>query len=383
MDIIFAIALHLRWRCIEWSADDALLAHSTNISARNIVIAWDRFTAASLLALCLLAVLADSRQAYATPVYAAGHADIGVNYVTTGGPHLTLRTRFDGDAMSENPLDPYDIRNQIFPAEAVAIRVRDDDPPRLRERKVDEETMEVLYDLTGPEWDFLGVAQGEPIWTLPQTSEVGKPFFGFATDNLFPPSQWNGPISFALEEIVSGPAGGEVSMWQSDFFGQPTVMFASADGIGEDDDFTQTIGGHDHYNWGFSKPGVYQICLGAYANRVGVGQVQGTGVFTFLVGDAAGASLTGDYDANGVVNGNDFLLWQRTFGSTVTAGSGADGSGNGLIDAADLDLWRNNFGAGGGAARPVAASVPEPSSVALLLGLCASIRLFAVKRITG
>ena len=366
------------------------VAPFTGISARNIVSAWNRLTAASLLALGSL--LSVHRQAYAAPVYAAGHADIGVNYVTAGGPHFTFRTRFDGDSLSENPADPHDIRNQIFSAEAVAIRVRDDDPPRLREQKVDEETMEVLYDLTGPEWDFLGVAQGEPVWTLPQTSEIGKPFFGFATDNLSPPSSWDGPISFALEEIVSGPAGGEVSMWQNDFFGNPTVMFASSDGISielggaddsEDDDFPQNIGGHDHYNWGFSEPGVYQIRLGAYANRVGVGQVQGTGIFTFLVGDAAGGSLAGDYDANGVVDGNDFLLWQRTFGSTVTVGSGADGSGNGSIDAADLDLWRSNFGAGGSSASPAAASVPEPSSVSLLLGLCAGIRLLAVKRVTG
>lgn len=236
------------------------------------MIAWDRFTAASLMVFgSLLSVLVSNGQTYGASVYTAGHADIGVNYVTAGGPRFTFRTRFDGDSLSENPANPHDIRNQIFSAEAVAIRVRDDDPPRLRERKVDEETMEVLYDLTGPEWDFLGVAQGEPVWTLPQTSEIGKPFFGFATDNLSPPSAWNGPISFALEEIVSGPAGGEVSMWQNDFFGNPTVMFASSNGIlielggvddGEDDDFPQNIGGGTYTDLApITPPGGYQSVL--------------------------------------------------------------------------------------------------------------------------
>jgi prepilin-type N-terminal cleavage/methylation domain-containing protein/prepilin-type processing-associated H-X9-DG protein len=71
--------------------------------------------------------------------------------------------------------------------------------------------------------------------------------------------------------------------------------------------------------------------------------------------------LAGDYDGNQVVDGADFLLWQRSFGSTATpAGSGADGDGNGSIDAGDLTIWRDAFGSS--AAAPVAAAVPEPAS---------------------
>jgi prepilin-type N-terminal cleavage/methylation domain-containing protein/prepilin-type processing-associated H-X9-DG protein len=70
--------------------------------------------------------------------------------------------------------------------------------------------------------------------------------------------------------------------------------------------------------------------------------------------------LAGDYDGNQVVDGADFLLWQRSFGSAATpAGSGADGDGNGSVDAGDLTVWRDAFGA---AASPVAAAVPEPAS---------------------
>jgi prepilin-type N-terminal cleavage/methylation domain-containing protein/prepilin-type processing-associated H-X9-DG protein len=71
--------------------------------------------------------------------------------------------------------------------------------------------------------------------------------------------------------------------------------------------------------------------------------------------------LAGDYDGNEVVDGADFLLWQRSFGSAATpAGSGADGDGNGSVDAGDLTVWRDAFGSG--AASPVAAAVPEPAS---------------------
>ncbi len=55
----------------------------------------------------------------------------------------------------------------------------------------------------------------------------------------------------------------------------------------------------------------------------------------------------GDFDQNGVVDGNDFLLWQRD---------------NGVGDLAD---WENNYGAGA----PLAAitSVPEPATLCLVL----------------
>jgi hypothetical protein len=55
-------------------------------------------------------------------------------------------------------------------------------------------------------------------------------------------------------------------------------------------------------------------------------------------------SFIGDYDGNCAVDGNDFLVWQRQFGSVVNPYTGADGNGNGVIDAADYVVWRSKFG---------------------------------------
>jgi prepilin-type N-terminal cleavage/methylation domain-containing protein len=51
----------------------------------------------------------------------------------------------------------------------------------------------------------------------------------------------------------------------------------------------------------------------------------------------------------------------------VTPGAGADGSQSGVVGAEDFAIWRGNFGA----PPPVAASIPEPSGVALASGLFA------------
>jgi hypothetical protein len=49
-----------------------------------------------------------------------------------------------------------------------------------------------------------------------------------------------------------------------------------------------------------------------------------------------------DFDRNGAVNGNDFLAWQRQLGAPAApAGAGADGDRSGTVDAGDLDVWRN------------------------------------------
>jgi endoglucanase len=74
--------------------------------------------------------------------------------------------------------------------------------------------------------------------------------------------------------------------------------------------------------------------------------------------------VTGDYDGNGIVNANDFAVWQNTFGQTG-AGLAADGNLNGIVDAGDYTIWRSHANLSGAGAS-AGGSVPEPSSLALL-----------------
>ncbi len=60
------------------------------------------------------------------------------------------------------------------------------------------------------------------------------------------------------------------------------------------------------------------------------------------------AGIPGDFDGNGVVDGSDFLLWQRD----PSVGSLAD--------------WKTNYGMGTALILAASAAVPEPSSILLL-----------------
>jgi surface-anchored protein len=317
-----------------------------------------------------LAFFAPVLCAASVPVYHAGHSDIGVDYLTSP-PRFNLKIRFDGNAQFEDGASYSFLR--VAP-ESVAIRAPD--PPILRENYIgDPKDPDDDYDLSGPTWDFLGADQGEPVWFMPQTNDPAKPFFGFATDTLNIP-QWSGPITWSLEEIVSVPIDSHVSLWQTDFFGNPTVKYASFDGIDPiEDSFTQGVGGHDHYNWGFTKPGVYHVRLGAKGTRVGGGTVTGTAVFTFLVGDAAGEFVIGDYDRNGSVGPEDYGVWKSNFGTNFAA---ADGNGDGAVNAADYTIWRDIFASPPPSGLDSSAAVPEPGAT-VLLSVCVSIFSLATR----
>jgi hypothetical protein len=76
-----------------------------------------------------------------------------------------------------------------------------------------------------------------------------------------------------------------------------------------------------------------------------------------VIAPVAAPAADADFDNNGIVDGRDFLIWQRNSGVNNGANNGAgDSDGNGAVNAADLAVWKSKFGTAG------ASAVPEPSS---------------------
>ncbi|TWT97554.1 hypothetical protein Pla108_17060 [Botrimarina colliarenosi] len=73
-----------------------------------------------------------------------------------------------------------------------------------------------------------------------------------------------------------------------------------------------------------------------------------------------GASLSGDYNGDGLVDAADYTVWRDGFGLSVTPGSGADGNGDGEVNQVDYHVWRSHYGESLGAAQPT----PEPTGIA-------------------
>jgi cytochrome c peroxidase len=97
-------------------------------------------------------------------------------------------------------------------------------------------------------------------------------------------------------------------------------------------------------------------------------------------------ALPGDYNGDGTVDTDDYVVWKTNFGdiSLLTA----DGNGDGRVDAADYTFWRDNMGgswldlAYGGGNGAASLGVPEPASLMLLLvgtSFCATLRRRSVR----
>jgi hypothetical protein len=78
-------------------------------------------------------------------------------------------------------------------------------------------------------------------------------------------------------------------------------------------------------------------------------------------------AVPGDFDADGDVDGADFVIWQTRFPSTIngTLATG-DADKDFDVDGADFVVWQTNFPFTPG---PGASPVPEPSSVTPLAAL--------------
>lgn len=140
---------------------------------------------------------------------------------------------------------------------------------------------------------------GTPLWVLPQTQVDGALFLGVRTtmatgifqarvgSNYTPNGQ--GSISLRLVS-VEGPgadAGGKFATWKVESQGQAVFSFDTTDGISAADEIpTIPVSSHTHYNWGFTKPGVYYVTFEASGKLMpshGNVMTRGRKTFTFSV----------------------------------------------------------------------------------------------------
>lgn len=164
-------------------------------------------------------------------------------------------------------------------------------------------------------------------------------------------------------ETGTDPDWFKLSIYGTDAMGNPpasSVEFYLADFRGEVDTIVTTwtlleLNGLEdarrlHFNLSSSDVGIYGLNTPAY--------------FAIDNISIVASGLTGDFDADGDVDGRDFLLWQRQFGTAQDPFTGADGDGDGLVTAADLALWQKNYARAAESSSRLAGStllIPEPS----------------------
>jgi surface-anchored protein/MYXO-CTERM domain-containing protein len=172
--------------------------------------------------------------ASAAAIYSLGHADFGIGY--DGGfelhHHVHAGSTVNGSAILEDA--------EFAPGDLTVL------VPFITESRPE-----------GSQYNFLGVSAGIPVWTLPEVEDVSKPFYGLGSEELVP-AHFTGDLTFQLLSVVSAPAGGHFSLWR-DNGGSPIERFATSNGVDGSDSFQLTPGGHEHYNWSFTQPGVYEL----------------------------------------------------------------------------------------------------------------------------
>jgi hypothetical protein len=98
-----------------------------------------------------------------------------------------------------------------------------------------------------------------------------------------------------------------------------------------------------------------------------------TALGSIYIDDISAALLTapllaGDYNANGVVDSADYVVWRDSLGATGS-NLAADGNHDGQVTQLDYALWKTNFGTtadpvnGGAGSSGQHAAVPEPSTL--------------------
>ena len=106
--------------------------------------------------------------------------------------------------------------------------------------------------------------------------------------------------------------------------------------------------------------GPYTLVVDGPTQTNNTAVIKGIGIAYDVTYDITAAPVVaGDYNANGVVDAADYVLWRK-------GALAADGTGDTVVDQADYDFWRERFGNVSGAGAGLSStSVPEPAALTL------------------
>lgn len=218
---------------------------------------------------CSLAITTSIPAALSGATLSFGHVDaIGIGY---DGAALEPHIHAEGATIDGIP----DLEGEFAPDELVIA--------------VPQSTRDYITTnggrAAGSQWDPIGVGAGQSYWFLPQSStlsvNLGTPFAGIAAEELVP-ADWNSVISVTLNS-ASLPLGGQFALGRTDTFGTPTFHMATLGGIDANDTIGITAGGHQHFNWYFTKPGTYDLTFDFAGTHAVDGPKTASATFTFHV----------------------------------------------------------------------------------------------------
>ncbi|MGC1480959.1 MAG: choice-of-anchor M domain-containing protein [Chthoniobacterales bacterium] len=222
-------------------------------------MATPRFTARFLISCAAVFTTAAFARAE-TVFYSAGHGDIRIEvFDDDGGPQLRPFFHFDNTAILDGERVP-------APLDLAAATVLTSVP----------HSATLFVDAP-----WLGRSAGDTVNLIEAGQRPGSPFLGFGAENLSP-SDWSGPLTLSLVGMRA-PEGENVAIWQFQFQGVFTA-WESVGGIENSAAVPIPAGGHDHFNLGFTAPGIYELDLVASGNHTTLGNLTGPPTtLTFVV----------------------------------------------------------------------------------------------------
>ncbi|MDX1931586.1 MAG: choice-of-anchor M domain-containing protein [Capsulimonadales bacterium] len=144
---------------------------------------------------------------------------------------------------------------------------------------------------------FLGVNSGDEIFLIPQGNPQSNA--NPADDNISwvgigaeenAPGDFSGGIQLFLRNleftpVVGGSTIGNFAVWQPGSLGGISVLWQSNNGFDNTDLINVSVGAHDHYNFGFSSAGIYEVTIEAIGTPTDGGpSTSGLVTYTFGVG---------------------------------------------------------------------------------------------------